>query len=76
MSIGEVYDACNTADLANYQSISRHKQWFISERSTMTSLLESLNDWTSSVENKLTETVVYVDFFGVLLIQFHTRNCG
>ena len=28
----------------------------------MTNLLDSLNDWTLAVENRLSQTIVYVDF--------------
>ena len=42
--------------------ITRHQHGFIAKRSTTTNLIDSLNDWTLSVENKRIETIVYVDF--------------
>ena len=42
--------------------ITRHQHGFIAKRSTTTNLLDSLNDWTLSMENKRIETNVYVDF--------------
>ena len=40
----------------------REQQVFFSGRSTCTNLLESLNDWTFSVQYKRSVTVVYIDF--------------
>ena len=42
--------------------ITSHQHGFIAKRSTTTNLLDSLNDWTLSVENKRIETIVHVDF--------------
>ena len=42
--------------------ITRQQHGFIAKRSTTTNLLDSLNDWTVSVENRLIQTIVYVDF--------------
>ena len=42
--------------------ISKHQHGFITKRSTTTNLLETLNDWTLSIDNRLTQTAVYVDF--------------
>ena len=42
--------------------ISKHQHGFIAKHSTTTNLLESLNDWTMSIENRLTDVVAYVDF--------------
>ena len=55
-----------TAELSDYLLsrgiINRHQHGFIAKHSTTTNLLDSLNDWTLAVENKLTETIAYVDF--------------
>ena len=42
--------------------ITKRQHGFVAKRSTTTNLLDSLNDWTLSVENRLIETIVYVDF--------------
>jgi hypothetical protein len=36
--------------------ISRHQHGFISKHCTTTNLIESLNDWTLAIDNKLTES--------------------
>jgi len=45
---------------AKILSISQHG--FIKGRSTCTSLLEAINDWTLSVQNKKSVDVAYIDF--------------
>jgi len=35
---------------------------FLFKTSTLTNLLESLNDWTVSIENKSQNRVAYIDF--------------
>jgi len=42
--------------------ISRHQHGFIAKRSTTTNLMDSLNDWTLAIDNKQSNTIVYVDF--------------
>jgi hypothetical protein len=42
--------------------ITKHQHGFINHRSTATNLLESLSDWTLTIDNKSTQTVIYVDF--------------
>jgi len=53
-------------EMSNYllsiDAISKHQHGFVTKRSTTTNLLETLNDWTLSIDNRLTQTVVYVDF--------------
>ena len=55
-----------TAELSEYLLskglITRHQHGFLVKHSTTTNLLESLNDWTLAVENRLSQTIVYVDF--------------
>jgi len=51
-----------TAYMLRKGLISKHQHGFINKRSTATNLLESLSDWTFTIDNKLTETVIYVDF--------------
>ena len=54
-------------EMSNYLlsigAISKHQHGFVTKRSTTcTHLLETLNDWTLSIDNRLAQTVVYVDF--------------
>ena len=62
--------------------ITRHQHGFIAKRSSTTNLLDSLNDWTLSVENKRIETIVYVDFaraFNTVShekLQLKLQTCG
>jgi len=42
--------------------ISKQQHGFISKRSTTTNLIESINDWSLSIENGLHQTIAYVDF--------------
>ena len=54
------------ADVTSYMKekglINKHQHGFLNGRSTTTNLLESLSDWTVSIDNKITQTVIYVDF--------------
>lgn len=54
------------ADVTTYMKnrgfITKHQHGFINGRSTTTNLLESLSDWTFAIDNKTTQTVIYVDF--------------
>ena len=36
--------------------------FLVSKRSTVTNMLESLNDWSIAVENGKSQTVAYIDF--------------
>jgi len=51
-----------TAYMREKGFISKHQHGFLNGRSTTTNLLESLSDWTFAIDNRLTQTVVYVDF--------------
>ena len=42
--------------------ISKQQHGFLSGRNTSTNLLESLNDWTLNIENKVGQRVAYIDF--------------
>jgi hypothetical protein len=42
--------------------ISKTQHGFLGRHSTTTNLIESLNDWTSSLENKTPVKVIYIDF--------------
>jgi len=51
-----------TAYLLRKGLINKHQHGFVNGRSTTTNLLESLSDWTFAIDNKATQTVIYVDF--------------
>jgi len=51
-----------TAYMHEKNFITKQQHGFLSGRSTTTNLLESLSDWTLTIDNKQTNTVVYVDF--------------
>ena len=52
--------------LSNYllanNLINKQQHGFLANKSTETNLLESVNDWTISIENKHSQTVAYIDF--------------
>jgi len=48
--------------LRSHNLISKQQHGFLSKRSTATNLLDSLNDWSVSLENGTHQTVAYVDF--------------
>jgi len=54
------------ADMTYYlltnKLLNASQHGFLSRRSTLTNLLESVNDWTLSIENKLLNRVAYIDF--------------
>ncbi len=54
------------ADVTTYMQekrlISKQQHGFLNRRSTTTNLLESLSDWTLTVDNKQTQSIIYVDF--------------
>jgi len=42
--------------------LNSNQDGFLSKRSTLTNLLESISDWTISLENKFVNRVAYIDF--------------
>ncbi len=48
--------------LRQHNLFSREQHGFIAGKCTATNLLESLNDWTVNIENKVGQVVAYVDF--------------
>ena len=48
--------------LMQHHLISKHQHGFLSKRSTVTNLLQSLKDWTLSIDNKMQQRVAYIDF--------------
>ena len=54
------------SDITDYllrkKIIAKHQHGFIARKSTSTNLLEMLSDWRIAVDNKLTQTVIYVYF--------------
>jgi len=49
---------------------------FTKGRSTLTNLLESVNDWTLCLQNKQQVDVVYIDFRKAFDVVSHTKNCS
>jgi len=48
--------------LERHNLLSKEQHGFLQKRSTLTNLTETMNDWTLSLENKTTQTAVYIDF--------------
>src|ERR1043165_1093598 len=48
--------------LNTFSLISKHQHGFLSKHSTSTNLLESLNDWTSSLDKIYLVKIIYFDF--------------
>ena len=49
---------------------------FTKGRSTLTNLLESVNDWTLCLQNKQQVDVVYIDFRKAFDVVSHKKNCS
>ena len=62
-----------TAYMREKNFITKQQHGFLSGRSTITNLLESLSDWTLTIDNKQTNTVVYVDFSKAFDSVSHTK---
>ena len=54
------------ADMLDYllsnKLLNSNQHGFLSKRSTLTNLLESISDWTISLENRFANRVTYIDF--------------
>ena len=48
--------------LDTFSLISKDQHEFFFKHSVVTNLMESLNDWTSNLENKSTVKILYIDF--------------
>ena len=63
---GKIMERIIAADLLDYllgnNLLNSGHHGFLSKRSTLTNLLESVNDWTIFMENKHKSRVAYVDF--------------
>ena len=55
-----------SAELLHYlrqnRLITKDQHGFLTKKSTSTSLMESLNDWTLNIEKKNHQSVAYIDF--------------
>ncbi|MFZ2539851.1 MAG: reverse transcriptase family protein, partial [Oscillospiraceae bacterium] len=59
----ETFISQNLIDyLHTHNLISPHQHGFLKHHSTSTNLLESLNDWTSSLSNHKSVSIAYIDF--------------
>ena len=63
---GKIMERVIAADMTDYllqkNLLNTRQHGFLSKRSTLTNLLESFDDWTISIENKLPNRVAYIDF--------------
>ena len=48
--------------LNDHNLICKHQHGFLKKHSTITNLLESVNDWTLSLSNKKSVAIAYIDF--------------
>jgi hypothetical protein len=48
--------------LLKHKLITKHQHGFLRKHSTCSNLLESVNDWSIALNNRLTTDIVYVDF--------------
>ena len=55
--------------------ITRHQHGFLSQRSTCTELLETLNDWTLSLRNRHVVDAIYFDFSKAFDSVVHNKLC-
>ena len=55
--VHHMLDYLRTSNLLN-----KHQHGFLAKKSTITNLLESVNDWTLSVENSNDLVIAYIDF--------------
>jgi hypothetical protein len=53
--------------------LSNHQHGFLPKKSTLTNLLESVRDWTLSVEDKAMQAVVYIDFTRAFDLVQHSK---
>jgi hypothetical protein len=51
-----------TEYLLKHKLLSPQQHGFLPKRSTLTNLLESVNDWSIAINNKQLQTAIYVDF--------------
>jgi len=63
---GKLMERVIAVDMTNYlltnKLLNPSQYGFLSKRSTLTNLVESVNDWTVSIENKVYNRVAYIDF--------------
>jgi len=59
--------------LRKYNLITRHQHGFLSQHSTTTELLETLNDWTLALRNKHVVDAIYFDFSKAFDSVVHTK---
>ena len=64
-TVGKIMETCVKNDLLAYlvsnRLLSTHQHGFLPKKSTLSELLECLNDWMSAIENGEYVDVVYVD---------------
>ena len=59
--------------LRSHDAISQQQHGFLSRRSTVTNLLDTLNDWTIALKNKQSITVAYIDYSKAFDVVSHPK---
>ena len=59
--------------LAENNFLCTEQHGFVRGRSTLTNLLESLNDWTRNIDDKRSTVVIYVDFSNAFYVVQHDK---
>jgi len=59
--------------LAENNLLCTEQHGFVRGRSTLTNLLESLNDWTRNIDDKRSTVVIYVDFSNAFYVVQHDK---
>ena len=74
---GKIIERVIAADVTNYllsnNLLNASQHGFLSRRSTLTNLLESVNAWAISIENKHQNRVAYIDFSRAFDSVSHTK---
>ena len=74
---GKVIERVVAAHMLDYllsnKLLNSNQHGFLSKRSTLTNLLESISDWTVSLENRFANRVAYIDFSRVFDTVSHPK---
>ena len=55
--------------------INKHQHGLLSRRSTTTNLIETFNDWTLAINDKVSIMAAYIDYIAKHLMSYVTINC-
>ena len=59
--------------LREHNLISKHQHGFMSRHSTVSNLLESLNDWTLALNNSKGVAIAYIDYAKAFDVVIHSK---